>query len=173
MLDDARGGAPNDAISDAVLGKGIRPAENDTLASISVIARIDERGQGDLEDFLHLAGIGPEGCGLPKPPHHRGDDEPDGRGNVIKGAQQLDQGGIDADLFLGFAERSLHRMGLVRMAVTSGKRDLPGVGRQLMRAKDEGDREGIVPLDHRNQDSGILEPRDLEPLRLSVSERLA
>src|SRR6185295_15318326 len=75
--------------------------------------------------------------------------------DVVERAEELDVGGREADLLLGFAQRGREEVGILAgMMPSARKRDLPLMVREMVRAAREEQARLAVEREERDEDGG-------------------
>jgi hypothetical protein len=100
----------------------------------------------DAEDLGHFARLGPLGEGLADPTDHRGDDESGHRFVGGQGAQNLDEGGGQADFLLRLTQGGGHGISIAGVLPPARKGDLAGVVFELRGAFGEDHVNAARPL---------------------------
>jgi hypothetical protein len=99
-----------------------------------------ELGDGTLDDGLDFEGGGDPRVGVGNQADEWIDRElGDGGGDGCERAEEVDGGGFEADLLVGFAQGCMDELAVGRVATAAGEGDLAGVVAESWVALDEDD----------------------------------
>src|SRR5574343_975160 len=126
-----------------------------------MVRRIEQEGQGHLENFGHLKGIRLQVERRCYQSHHRR--YPKTRSRSVFGQKTNDLHTLprQPNFLLGFAQSRIHRCRIVRLDPPAGKADLPGMIPQMCRPLGKQHRVPTIAQDnrkqHRRRRQGLIE----------------
>lgn len=119
-----------------------------------MIAFVKKKSHGHLEHLGHLGMIGVQIEPRSNETHHRRHPVTTDDQMIGQEPDDLDRRAGEADLFLGFSQRSPDDIRIPRLETPTGKTDLPGVMREVSGATGQQDRQPRFALHERHQNRG-------------------